>query len=326
MKKEKDKRQKIRRYLDGIYSKSEVSDLLKNMQNPEMQDTIDKVAEEMWEESMEQTPYLCDIEHERYKREALTLLRKINKRPSYKRIIWTAACVALMLSIGLGINNYPPTQQKEVLYTAISTSFGEKKEFTLPDGSKVNLNACTTLKYPEQFNGKERKVELTGEAYFQVSKNEKQPFIIQANGFDVKVLGTKFNVKAYAKNETALVSVESGKVQVNLPEAMMRLVANEQVQINTESNEYIKRHEDYKEAMAWMQSKLHYENASLYDVIKDLERYYNCRFKFTADQVFNHRFSGEHDNKSLQAVLQSIEYATGIKSKKEGEYIVLYQE
>lgn len=325
MKKEKTKKQKIRHYLDGIYYKSEVSDLLKNMQNPEMQNIIEEVADELWEENREQPPYHSDIEHEQYRREAASLLRKINKRPRYKKIMWTAACIIFLITIGLGVDGYQFTQTEKPLYTEVSTSFGEKKEWTLPDGSKVNLNACTTIRYPEKFTGKERKIELIGEAYFQVSRDEEKPFIIKTTGFDVKVLGTCFDIKAYENNETALVSVKNGKVQVELPEAMMRLVADEQIQINRQSSEYTKRKENHQHAMAWLQNTLHYNNTPLYDVIKDLERIYNCRIKLASNQKFSHRLSGEHDNINLQAVLKSIEHVTGVKYRQEKDYILLYQ-
>ena len=325
MKKEKAIKQKVRHYLDGIYCKSEVTELLKNMQNPEMQNIIEEVADELWEENMEQPPFHSDIEHEQYRREAATLLKKINKRSSYKKIMWVAACITLIIMIGLGVNSYRFTQIEKPLYTEISTSFGEKKEWTLPDGSKVNLKACTTLRYPERCTEKERKIELTGEAFFQVNRDEKKPFIIKTAGFDVKVLGTCFDVKSYENNETSLVSVKSGKVQVELPEAMMKLVANEQLQINRQSNEYTKRKESYQHAMAWLQNTLHYNKTPLYDVIKDLERIYNCRIKFAPNQQFNYHLSGEHDNINLQAVLKSIGHATGVKYKKEKDYILLYQ-
>lgn len=325
MEKEKKKKQKVRRYLDGIYCRSEVTDLLKNIQNPEMQNIIEEVADELWEENMEQPPYHHNLEREQYRREAASLLRKIKRHPPYKKIRWAAACVIFIIAIGLGVNSYQSIQTEKTLYTEVSTSFGEKREWTLPDGSKVNLNACTTLRYPERFKGKERRVELIGEAYFQVSRDEKKPFIIKTAGFDVRVLGTCFDINAYENNETALVSVKSGKVQVELPEAMMRLIANEQVQINGQTNEYTKRKEDHHRAMAWLQNTLHYNNTPLHDIIKDLERIYNCRIKFAPNQRFDYRLSGEHDNINLQAVLKSIGHVTGVKYKKEKDYILLYQ-
>ena len=77
MKKEKANRQKIRRYLDGLYSKSEVSDLLKSMQDRDMQSAFEEISDEIWEESMKYQPYVCDMEHEQYKQEAARLLKKI---------------------------------------------------------------------------------------------------------------------------------------------------------------------------------------------------------------------------------------------------------
>lgn len=326
MKEEENIKQRIRRYLDGMYTKSETSELLKDVRDAGMRDILEDVSEEIWEESINRKSFSCDAERELFKKEASILLRKINKRHSYKKILWAAACVIFVLTIGLiGIKNFQPVTKEEIRYTQVTTPFGEKKELVLPDGSKVILNACTTIKYPEVFVGKERRIELIGEAYFQINRNEKQPFFIKTTKFSVRVLGTKFGIKAYSGNEIALVSVESGKVQVDLPEAMVKLIADEQVQINVSSDEFVKRKEDHNQAMAWLQGKLYYDSTSIHDVIKDLERIYNCRIKFTKGQVFNYQLSGEHDNRSLQSVLQSIEYATGIKSKQEDGYILLYK-
>lgn len=87
-------------------------------------------------------------------------------------------------------------------------------------------------------------MELEGEGYFRVHRNEKQPFIVNTHHFDVRVLGTCFDIKAYLSDEVVSVDVESGKVQVDLPEAMMRLSAQERVYINTISGEYNKQHEN----------------------------------------------------------------------------------
>ena len=325
MKKEKANRQKIRRYLDGLYSKSEVSDLLKSMQDRDMQSAFEEISDEIWEESMKYQPYVCDMEHEQYKQEAARLLKKIERRPlrKVKCMRWVAVC-AVLLMVGIGVPYIQFGRSEKILYTEVSTSFGEKKEWVLPDGSVVNMNACTTLKYPEHFDGKERKIELNGEAYFQVMRNEKKPFIVRTSDFDVKVLGTSFDVKAYPDNEIAQISVESGKVEVDLSDAMMRLVADEQVQINTASNEYVKKKADHKQVMTWLQNKLHYNNTPLNDVIKDLERIYNCKIKIAPEQNINCLLSGDHDNKSLHSVLQSIEYVTGIKYKQENGCIILY--
>ena len=112
-------------------------------------------------------------------------------------------------------------------------------------------------------------------------------------------------------------------MQVDLPEAMMRLKGKEQVLINTISGEYSKRREERPVAI-WKKGGLRFNSTPIRDVAKELERMYNCRITF-ADGQFNNLISGEHDNKSLEAVLQSIEYTSGIRYKKEGNRILLYK-
>src|SRR5690606_22281551 len=89
-----------------------------------------------------------------------------------------------------------PTDQKDNKLT-LSTPVGGQYQITLPDGTKVWLNAASTLKYPSHFGGKERRIELQGEAYFEVAKVEKQPFVVMSQNQEVTVLGTHFNIKAY---------------------------------------------------------------------------------------------------------------------------------
>ena len=112
---------------------------------------------------------------------------------------------------------------------------------------------------------------MEGEAYFQVQRKEKQPFIVRTSRFDVRVLGTCFDVKAYSSDEVVSVDVESGKVQVDLPEAMMRLQAKEQVSINTLSGEYSKRCEE-RDVAVWRKGGLRFSSTPVRDVAKELER------------------------------------------------------
>ena len=218
--------------------------------------------------------------------------------------------------------NYINKQQ--ITYWEASTSYGECKQVQLPDGTQLTLNSCSRVRYPDHFIGKERRVELEGEGYFRVFHNEKQPFVVNTHRFDVRVLGTCFNVKSYSSDEVVSVDVESGKVQVDLPEAMMRLKAKEQVLISTVSGEYNKRHEERGVAV-WRKRGLRFNSTPICDVAKELERMYNCRITFAEGQDFKNLISGEHDNKSLDAVLQSIEYTSGIHYKKKESEVLLYK-
>ena len=328
MKDTKAEKDKLRRYLDDIYTRDEASQLLQSIKDAENQDILDELSAEVWEESGTQHP-ATDLEREKYKKEARQLLKHLEhkKRTWFRRVSAIAVSAAAVIAIVIGsVNFFRYMNEQEVTFAEISTSFGEKRQVTLPDGTVLVLNSCSQVRYPNHFVGDIRKVELEGEGYFRVARNEEMPFIVKTKRLDVQVLGTRFDVKSYSTDEIVSVSVESGKVQVDLPEAMMRLTAKEQVLINTVSGEYSKKKEERGVAI-WMKGGLRFHSTPIRDVAKELERVYNCRITFAPGQDFNNLITGEHDNKSLEAVLQSIEFISGdIKYKKEGVNVLLYKE
>lgn len=326
MKNTKEEKQKLRRYLDDIYTRNEASKLLDSLRDTENKDLLEEVTAEVWEASAGHGQ-TASVEREKYKKEARRLLRGIehSKRIWLRRTAYAIAGIAALLCLVFeSIHYYHYMDEQNTTYSLANTSYGEKRHLTLPDGTQIVLNSCSSLRYPNRFSGKERKVELDGEAYFRVARNEAMPFIITTGNFNVRVLGTHFDVKSYPKDEIVSVNVESGKVQVDLPEAMMRLTAREQVLINTLSGEYTKKKEE-REVAVWIKGGLRFSSTPIRDVARELERVYNCRITFAPDDEFTNLISGEHDNKSLESVLQSIEYVSGVKHKKKGNEIVLYK-
>jgi len=312
MKDTKTEKDKLHRYLDDLYTRDDASQLLQSIKDSENQDILDELAAEVWEESGNLQPG-NDLEREKYKREARQLLKRIEhkKRTWFRRASVVAVSTAAVIAIIIGsVNFFRYMNEQQVTLAEITTSFGEKRQVTLPDGTLLVLNSCSQVRYPDRF----------------VARNEKMPFVVRTKRLDVQVLGTRFDVKSYSTDEIVSVSVESGKVQVDLPEAMMRLTAKEQVLINTVSGEYSKKTEDRGVAV-WMKGGLRFYSTPIRDVAKELERVYNCRITFAPGQDFNNLITGEHDNKSLEAVLKSIEFISGdIKYKKEGINVLLYKE
>ena len=144
-------------------------------------------------------------------------------------------------------------------------------------------------------------------------------------GHDVKVLGTSFNVKAYQEDELMAVSVRTGKVEVDMPESVMRLLPNEQIIVNNTNGEILKKNEDAQKVTAWLQGGLYFNRTPISSVIHDLERMYNQAIVLDPNSVFDDYIYGEHDNKSLEVVLNAIQYSTGIRYRTEGNRIVLYK-
>lgn len=327
MKIQKQRKTIFRRFLDGVYTREEANQVFQYIAEPGTNELLDDLAAEVWEESAIESQIVTDSQREQYKKEARNLLDAIERRKkhSWYRFGAIAASIAILISIAWsGFYFVSNAFSRDMIYLEASTSYGEKKELLLPDGTQLILNSCSYIRYPKQFDNDERRIELEGEGYFDVAHDEKLPFIINTSRLAVRVLGTSFNVKSYETDEIVAVSVESGKVQVDVPEAVMRLTTNEQIYINTISEEYSKR-KDNSQVAAWVRGSLCFNSTPIRDVAKELERAYNCRITFDPNQNFDNLISGEHDNKDLESVLKSLEYTSNIKYKKNGRKILLYK-
>lgn len=188
-------------------------------------------------------------------------------------------------------NTQPQTAEQNIL-NEISVPYGKKVAIQLSDGTRVQLNAGSRLAFPQSFKGKNREVYLVGEGYFEVSKNEKQPFIVSTPKVDVKVLGTKFNLSAYSSDnicETVLLegNVEiqgKGKVfndQINLMPNQKATYSNDTKQLTkssiTDAGRYI----------TWTNGWYNFSNEKLDRVLGRLERFYNVKFIFDKSLVEN---------------------------------------
>lgn len=281
---------------------------------------------EAWEESRQQVTTVS--EHEQFRQEARSLLKQVNRhrRSRWHRPAMTVVGIAAMFCLVFGgIRLWNALNEPPVSRLVVSTGIGERRKVLLPDSTHVWLNACSRLHYPSRFTGKNRQVELQGEAFFQVKRNEAQPFVAIAGEMQVRVLGTAFDVKAYDTDRRSSVMVESGRVQVEMPGDIVCLSANEQLCLNKESGAVEKRN-DTSDVAAWRSKRLRFDKTPLYDVTKELERIYGCRIYLERGASFESFISGSHDNESLEAVLQSLQQAAGITYRLKDENVYLYGE
>lgn len=328
MKEEKNEiHRKIDRYLDNLYTREEANSLLEELPQKEQLDYLEACSMKMWEESLE-ADRSVNLTDETSRREAIHLLQSLRKKTySIRPLLRIAACLTLVALAGWGVLYMGNSRSQEVAeLQEMYVAYGDKKELKLSDGTIVILNSGTRIKYPVRFEGAERLVELSGEAFFSVAKDAEHPFIVATPQLQLKVLGTEFNIKVYDQDERAAVSVKSGKVEVETEEVVSRLIAGEQIQINTLTRDYRKEREDFNNISSWIKGGLFFNEAPIGDVVKELNRIYNCTIRFEEGQSFDNLIVGEHDNKSIESVLKSIEYTTGIKYRKEGAVFVLYKE
>ena len=199
---------------------------------------------------------------------------------------------------------------KELLYTSFITENGQRSKVVLPDSSIVWLNSGTTLSYPSNFSEQNREVSLNGQAFFQVYHKENNPFLVQANGLIVKVLGTKFDVDAYPENDKIAVVLESGKVSLaheNIESFSYAMQPGEKAMFNIADKALILDFADPTIYSSWKDGKLIFRNESMKNVIDKLKRWYNIEIKVTNVDVYNSIFSGTIQNESYEEIFRYIE-------------------
>ena len=217
--------------------------------------------------------------------------------------------------------------QSVINYVEASTGRGEVKTLFLPDNTKVTLNADSRVKYPDAFASDIRLIELQGEAIFDVVPAVDLPFVVKTKLTEVKVLGTVFDVKAYEEDELLLISVASGKVAVEMNDRQTQLKDNEQLRFTKSTGTQEVLSIEAGKYLSWVEGKLYFFRTPIREVVNMLNRRYPQIDIQLAKGNYTNMISGEHDNKSLDAVLQSIAYSTGLKYKKTGNNtMLLYKE
>lgn len=218
----------------------------------------------------------------------------------------------------------------KVLYNTLSTPPGGNYRVVLPDGSKVWLNASSSLKFPTAFRGKERKVEVKGEAYFEVEKDDAHPFIVRirtAKGEDmgtVKVLGTHFNIDAYMDNSTVKTTLVEGAIKVavgSLQSAVLQ--PGEQATIKRKKDQIQVAEIDTKEAIAWKNGFFRFEENDIADIMHEIGRWYDVEVSYKNPYNPERRYSGVISRHTkLSQVLKILE-AGGFHFKVTGRKIIV---
>jgi ferric-dicitrate binding protein FerR (iron transport regulator) len=212
----------------------------------------------------------------------------------------------------------------QVLYNTLATPKGGQYRVTLPDGTSVWLNAASSLKYPTVFTGPERQVELTGEAYFEVAKNPRQPFIVAASGNKVVVHGTHFNINAYSDEAAMRTSLLEGSVSVQTSSGTAKLVPGQQASIDKNGVAIKVAAADVAQAIAWKNGYFSFENADLNTVMRQIARWYDVEVVYEGTPT-DDRFSGEMPRSSKASEVLKILELSAIQFRIEGKKIVVMQ-
>lgn len=203
-------------------------------------------------------------------------------------------------------------------YAELVVPAGEQLRVVLQDGTIAQLNSDTRLRYPKQFGMFSRTVELQGEGYFEVAKEKSRPFIVDLKDIDVKVTGTKFNVKAYASEPQVWVTLDEGSVLLqDLKGKEYPLLAGESAEYNRRSGVCaITRPEESEQVSSWRTNSLNFYLTPLKEIVKVLERQYDVRFIITDSTLLNNRFTLSTSKVNVQDVLKDLEAVSYITFKQ----------
>lgn len=219
------------------------------------------------------------------------------------------------------MNEKPPVKE-------IITQNGERAHFRLSDGSHIVLNAGSILWVPETFSGNERRIELSGEAYFEVASDPQKPFVVYTEKATTQVLGTKFGIKAYSDNEQTQVVVVEGKVELrpkNTPAGFGAKITKLQRGVLHSKETTIFQIKDTAPYLGWTEGHLVFDNDSIVQIIAGLERWYDVKVKVEDPNLNSLQFTGRFTARQpLDEVLDAIALSLGISYTRQDTTIIFH--
>ncbi|MFV5686714.1 FecR family protein [Flavobacterium sp. GB2R13] len=225
----------------------------------------------------------------------------------------TVFALVFLLVIGLGF--YFTTNTNQAYSNHKIARVGERLTVFLPDSSTVILNSGSDVKYSSDF-GKKREIWLVGEAFFKVKHNENVPFIVHTEAFDIKVLGTEFNVNGNFNDKT--VSLEKGKVNVLLKESNdeINLLPSEELVWNSKSKTVTKRNFDLGKISAWKDNILLLDDIRLQDALLSINQFYGVNFIIKDAAIANQHIKGAFKNLTIDEFITSLEFISDVTITK----------
>lgn len=240
-------------------------------------------------------------------------------RRFHRVYLFVAASVLLALTVaGIWFGQLNTDHPLTVEYVTYHNSRGKRSKLTLPDSSIVHLNAESSVRFMKHFGKDIREIELNGEAFFEVVPDKTRPFVVSSNSVKTTVLGTRFNVKAFAQEQRVAVTVEAGKVGVSMAEKgaqkfLQYLLPGQQLDINTATGDYAFNSLKPDNASAWKDSKLAFDNQSLKEIVLVLSRWYNVDVVLTHPERTASRYTVKFDNMPLNQVMDIMTELTGCR-------------
>lgn len=247
--------------------------------------------------------------------EILNQYNKPEKLKSVKVSIKKKAVLSMAFLLVFCLGPYFIGMTKSEYTNRKIASKGQRLTFILPDSSTVILNSGSEVKYSSDF-GEQRAIWLKGEAFFKVTKNSDSPFIVHTNDFNVKVLGTEFNINSNTIDQT--VSLAKGKVNIVLKESKdeINLLPNEELVWNAKTKAVIKRNFDVNKVAAWKDNILLLDDEKFEDALPKINQFYGVNFIIKDSAIANQHIKGAFKNQTIDEFITSLEFISDVSIKK----------
>ncbi|HZK98001.1 MAG TPA: FecR domain-containing protein [Prolixibacteraceae bacterium] len=310
-------------YLSGNLSESEQLELKNHL---ELNHIDRKIFEDyclLWKESGQKTDARpIDIESDLKKTKIRLFPRRSNIFNILQRVaavfilagVFSAAYIHYYTSVPLSAKIEQPVMMQEV-----SAIFGTRSKFELPDGTTVYLNSGSKLIFPTRFNDNTRKVELVGEAFFEVTSNPAKPFIVKTSEINVKVLGTAFNLQAYPDSKEISTTLVHGKVileteSAGISKQVAELKPSDHAVFHTKDKAInISAEEDLDKFIGWKDGKLVFFNDPIENVSDKLGNWYNVNVKIHNAELKKYRFTATFTDEPIEQVLDLLSKSSPIR-------------
>jgi ferric-dicitrate binding protein FerR (iron transport regulator) len=257
-------------------------------------------------------------------------LEKSNK----SRLLWVrySSIAAAVLLIGFILSVLLPqiVVRPQGNMQVFSVPMGSKSKVFLADGTEVNLNSGSELKFPENYSASSRVVCLTGEAFFKVKSDPSHPFLVKTTDFDVKVTGTQFNVCTYDDNTNSSATLAEGKIhlKMNGSSQAFEIRPGEKFDLNRETHKYDLDKADVESEIAWKDNELIFSKIRFPELAKRLERWYDVKLNYSDSKLINYTFTGKFKNQeSIWQVLDALKLTAPIDYRKNSfrEFTISYK-
>lgn len=247
-------------------------------------------------------------------------------RRRWLRTVGAAASVLLLLSFTGFLAYRSGYRHVNSQLVRIENPLGTRTSVRLPDGSRAMLNAGTVLSYPSAFTGKERNVTVTGEAFFEVQPDKRQPFVVGAGDIRVQVFGTKFNVKAYDEEEAIEVTLEEGSVGAALPgtRSFVKIKPGEQLTFDRLHGTFSRHRVNPAYYTAWREGKFYFDAVPLEEIARRLERHFNVHIAIASEKLKCTAFTGDFvRQENIEQILRVMTADRRIRYRIDGDRIFI---